>query len=840
MGLADDMLSDVGGSTAAPASGNQPMYADVDAKYGFPTGTMASIAHVESNNNPRAVSPKGAQGIFQIMPATQRNPGFGMSSLDPNNPDDAGAYLAAMVRNSGGDLATGIAKYNAGPAGHLNNPETNAYVQKVTAGIPQMGNPTTQLGGPTPPISNISAPAANSNAPQSPIQNSAPMSGLAASMMGDLQPVQKSAGSAIPQVGAATSQANTTNPILNAPSAASTMINPAQGAVDYLKGTGTSGALKGAGETALQMGTGALASAGAGLKGLYDLASGESLDKVAQNIRDTEQQYTYQPRTQEGQQLSQAVGNVMGGVAQGAGAVGGTIGQTLGGEQGRIAGQAIGEVAPAVAMTVGGGLGLKGPAADMAPGILGRGGQAAEASTTLADMAKPRLKLNNDGSVTPVNAPNSVMPSSPIAQQIEQAKSNLAANQPSLTPTQIQRHSEAGSLPVPVALTDAQASGNPVAISNELNTRAKYPNIAADLNAQNGALVDNLNAIRAKVAPNASDIPENNAQAIIDAYKAKDAAVTQDISNKYQALKDANGGQFPLSGQQFVANADAALKADNVTAFLPTPVAGILNDLRNGGPMSFNDFENYRTILGQQGRLADRSGDGTASHAISVVRNSLESLPMSDEAAAIKPLADQARAAVAARFNTLSSDPAYKAAVSDDVPIGTPSPLTNNFINKYITGGKTAYVQNMMNNLADDPLAQQAIKAGMVDSLRSASGIDLRTGSTPNFSQAGLNKAIQNSGNKLQTILGPDADIVNTLGNVARYTQEQPRGSFVNNSNTLTSSLGDLAKTGAEFHANMHTGGLYNVGKGIVQNMLNSNKRSSVVKLSDLQGPPSQ
>ena len=36
------------------------------------------------------------------------------------------------------------------------------------------------------------------------------------------------------------------------------------------------------------------------------------------------------------------------------------------------------------------------------------------------------------------------------------------------------------------------------------------------------------------------------------------------------------------------------------------------------------------------------------------------------------------------------------------------------------------------------------------------------------------------------------------LGNVAKYTQTQPRGSFVNNSNTLTASLANKAASGLE------------------------------------------
>lgn len=159
MGIADQAWMDLGEQPEAPASANA--FADTneaaDAKYGFPPGTMAAIAKVESNNNPKAVSPKGAQGIYQIMPATQKNPGFGLGRLDPNSPNDAGAYLAAMVKHAGGDLVKGIGHYNSGPGGNLTNRETANYINLVTANIPQPNPggaaPQSNLGGAAPQVS---------------------------------------------------------------------------------------------------------------------------------------------------------------------------------------------------------------------------------------------------------------------------------------------------------------------------------------------------------------------------------------------------------------------------------------------------------------------------------------------------------------------------------------------------------------------------------------------------------------------------------------------------------------------------------------------------------------
>jgi len=361
--------------------------------------------------------------------------------------------------------------------------------------------------------------------------------------------------------------------------------------------------------------------------------------------------------------------------------------------------------------------------------------------------------------------------------------------------TVIQRHAESQSLPVPIDLTRGQATGDIHQLSFEQNNRARIPELADRFNQQNEALRANLDEIRNRVAPDVNVTGVATDQALVDAIKAADAPVRADISAKYQALQDANGGDFPLSSTDFVAAADKNLKAQNKGYFLPAEMKGLMDDYRNGGQMTYNDFENLRTILGAEARKAERAGDGNAEHAISIVRNSLESLPMTNETAAIKPLADAARAAAAERFGRIATDPAYKAAVTDGVPMGEASPIADGFIGKYVVNGKTANVRNLINNVAAEPAARQIISAGVLDHLKQASGIDLRT-NTGNVSQAGLNKAITALGEKKGIVLDPEsARHIDTLGNVARYTQQQPRGSYVNNSHTL---VGDLTKGAKE------------------------------------------
>lgn len=95
----------------------------------------------ESGGNPSAVSPKGARTRAQIMPATMRDPGYGVQPYNPGVPGDdlrfQADYMRALGEQVGGDLDTTLAAYNAGlgavkkAKGVPNFPETRGYISKI-------------------------------------------------------------------------------------------------------------------------------------------------------------------------------------------------------------------------------------------------------------------------------------------------------------------------------------------------------------------------------------------------------------------------------------------------------------------------------------------------------------------------------------------------------------------------------------------------------------------------------------------------------------------------------------------------------------------------------------
>ncbi|HEX2559666.1 lytic transglycosylase domain-containing protein [Phenylobacterium sp.] len=110
--------------------------ADAAARHGLDPKLLHALVLVESAYNPQAVSPAGAAGLAQLMPATGAELGVA-DRFDPAQSLEGGAaYLARQVVRFG-DLRLALAAYNAGPArvARLGRvpaiPETEAYVTVV-------------------------------------------------------------------------------------------------------------------------------------------------------------------------------------------------------------------------------------------------------------------------------------------------------------------------------------------------------------------------------------------------------------------------------------------------------------------------------------------------------------------------------------------------------------------------------------------------------------------------------------------------------------------------------------------------------------------------------------
>jgi len=369
--------------------------------------------------------------------------------------------------------------------------------------------------------------------------------------------------------------------------------------------------------------------------------------------------------------------------------------------------------------------------------------------------------------------------------ELQQAISSIPVEKVNL-PT-LQRHIEADTLPVPIRLTEGQATGDVIKLSNEQNRRGRDSELAQRFNEQNGQLVENLGLIRDKAAPDVYGTKKiENSQGIIDAYKEIDTNLNKGINLDYQALRDAAGGQFPVDAPQLLKNIETKLKKELLSNEAPAGQFKELQRLADSNVMTFEDYLSLRRNLGD---VARTNADGSIRKAAGYMIEELEKLPLQKEAAALKPLADKARASAKARFQMLEKDPAMKAAVDDSVP-------ADKFIDKFVVNGVNKNINTMVENLGKDSAAHQHMAAGTVNWLTDKAGIVDGNG---NFSQAGYNKALKKLDDvqNLNAIFNQEAaSQLKTLGNVARYTQAQPRGAFVNNSNTLVGSLAEKAARG--------------------------------------------
>ena len=123
-------------------------YADLIAaaaqRHGLDPVLLTAMATVESSFDPSAVSPKGAGGLLQLMPATAQR--FGVADVfDVSQNVDGGArYMSWLLERYDGQTELALAGYNAGEGAvdrHKGVPpfrETREYVRRVLRGADRL------------------------------------------------------------------------------------------------------------------------------------------------------------------------------------------------------------------------------------------------------------------------------------------------------------------------------------------------------------------------------------------------------------------------------------------------------------------------------------------------------------------------------------------------------------------------------------------------------------------------------------------------------------------------------------------------------------------------------
>jgi soluble lytic murein transglycosylase-like protein len=137
---AADLMVQVNEQLGVPQSPYGQIIYDIAIRHSINPHLVAALIHVESAFNARAVSPKGAYGLMQLLPETARR--FGLNKkkdlFDPRKNLEAGVrYLKWLTNRFDGDAQKILAAYNAGEGavqrfgGIPPYQETQNYVSKI-------------------------------------------------------------------------------------------------------------------------------------------------------------------------------------------------------------------------------------------------------------------------------------------------------------------------------------------------------------------------------------------------------------------------------------------------------------------------------------------------------------------------------------------------------------------------------------------------------------------------------------------------------------------------------------------------------------------------------------
>jgi len=127
--------------SAAPATDLDEVIGAASTRNKIDRDLVVSLIRAESGFNAKAVSPKGAKGLMQLMPETASRLGV-QDPMDPvSNVEGGTRYLRELLELFHNDVTKALAAYNAGPqrvaqyGGVPPYQETRAYIARILSDL---------------------------------------------------------------------------------------------------------------------------------------------------------------------------------------------------------------------------------------------------------------------------------------------------------------------------------------------------------------------------------------------------------------------------------------------------------------------------------------------------------------------------------------------------------------------------------------------------------------------------------------------------------------------------------------------------------------------------------
>lgn len=355
---------------------------------------------------------------------------------------------------------------------------------------------------------------------------------------------------------------------------------------------------------------------------------------------------------------------------------------------------------------------------------------------------------------------------------------------------------------------------DPVQVTREMNLAKTGANsadgqlqgLARIQNQNNTRLIQNLNDAGAQGGD-----PFRAGQSAIGAIGARDAGLERNVSSLYQQARDTSGRAANLDRAAFANRVSELLDEAMVGGALPADVQNKINWIAaNAKPqgmhgsieMPFN-VDIAEQLKTQIAKLQRGTSDGSARHALGLVRQALDETPLLP-APTVNPgnlpsvpgtvpqspavlgqqsidAFNQARQAARQRFAWQESGRPIEAALNGAQP--------DKFVQQFVINGTVADAQSLARNLPQS--ARNEIRSAILDNIKRQT-LSGATDEVGKVSQSAFNKALNGVGDRKLSLFFTPEELASLRANarVASYLQVQPAGSAVNNSNTGALLLG--------------------------------------------------